>query len=159
MTMALLISSSDVLADTEWKVIGSPGVFRLEFPYSPVCTKSEVKTGAGVPVPWQICMIEKDGMVLGIQTGVFPPNSDVRPALEGAVEAAVQHLKNDKWDRVISTPYQGNDAVEAVGVGKDASKHRMRCVVVGQRVYIMWGFVTPARSAELDRFINSLHLQ
>lgn len=159
LVLALLLGSSDAFADSEWKVIGSPGVFRLEFPFSPACTKSEVKTGTGVPVPWQICMIEKDGMVLGIQTGSFPPNSDVRPSLEGSIKAAAEHLVNDKWDKVISTPYQGNNAVQAIGVGKDGSKHRMRSVAVGQRVYIMWGFVVPARSAELDRFIDSLRLQ
>lgn len=159
--VAMLVGASDAAADTEWIVLEGRGLFRVEFPYKPLCTQYDGKNGDGVTIVYQLCMTEKDGLTLSIQTALFPPGNNLRPSLMRAAETRAKELVGEKWGTLATTLYQGHESVEAVGIGKDGAINRLRSIAVGTRLYILAGMALTGRAStsDLDRFFASLQLQ
>lgn len=150
-------------AGTAWhSVTGPESSFTAELPAAPNYTATEMKTATGSLYTVHQYLLEQGDVAYIVQFAIYPEDINVsnpRTNLQGGLDNLAKSMEGSKWTSVEWVAHQGLTATDAVGV---RSGHAIRSfsVMKGRQVFtlIYAGAPGTARSADVDRFVGSLHV-
>jgi hypothetical protein len=143
-------------------VTGPEKSFTADLPAAPQYTTTEMKTGTGSLYTLHQYLLEQDEVAYIVLTATYPEDINVsnpRANLQGGLDNLARSMEGAKWVSVDWVSHQGLTATDAVGT---RSGHAIRSfsVMKGRQVFtlIYAGGPGTARSADVNRFVGSLHV-
>ena len=159
-----LLFAGAALAQSSWHSLKAPSLgFSVEMPAQPKYTAKPMKTGKGSPYTMHEYLYEGGPRAFVIQTSIYPPDVNVsnpQANLQAGINNAAKNMEGARWTSVNWVKHQGITAVDASG-RRDGHEIRNYSVLKGRQIFALTyaGPVGSGRSAEVQRFINSLRIQ
>jgi hypothetical protein len=150
-------------AQTAWHTLAGPErKFFVELPAAPQYLQEPMKAGTGESYAMHQYLLERADTAYVVQTATYPPSVDVsspRGNLQAGLDNAAKGMDGGAFSEIKWLTHQGLTAVEALGM-RNAFAIRSYSVLAGRQM-ITLTYAGPrgsARSADADRFVNSLSL-
>lgn len=159
-----LVLAGGALAQSPWHSLKVPSLgFTVEMPAEPKYSTKPMKTGKGSQYTMHEYLLEAGERAFVIQTSIYPPDVNVanpQTNLQGGLDNAAKNMDGGRWASINWVKHQGITAVDASG-RRNKFEIRSYSVLKGRQIFALTyaGPDGSGRSAEVQRFINSLRVQ
>jgi hypothetical protein len=159
----VLLWSGSAVSQT-WQSLSLPGdVFTIEMPGAPKYKQMKLKSDGGTEFTLHQYVVDTANSSYVAEIATYPHDVDVSNpcnTLQGGLDNAAQVIEGGKWDSISWVQLQGLKAFDALG-HRNGLEVRLYGIMNGSQNLVLGyaGPVDTSRSADVSRFIASLHVR